>query len=1019
MKRPRLVHAVLRAIVLLSCLPALLWAAEGSFDPSSDSLVLLFSDITTATAGELRMRAQFSGIDDTGSEEQLRDRLLAYHKIIPTEMKSWKEREPQGEEVRITRASRIYVQGSGSRFILLEGDVEMVLVPSDPTYGELNIAARTVVVDLERKTVSALGSVRYRNVLEKSEDILEGEILTVWWESGRLLLSDGGTSMMRSNSEEQEVRFFTSGSTVSISGDPRTISYEDGFITTNREQAYFSIAASSVHMVEGGDLFVTNAKIQLGRVPMLWLPFFYYPGRTFVFNPSFGIDSERGWFFSTTTELYGSYPKMEKGESNSLTTLLSDNSDAGERQRDGWVYGSGVASSNLESWARKNESYLVLLADAYRNRGIFLGLDTQNKLLSKQLTLTGFGGVAFPGSQGPSLSTVYGIEPVRYGFDGSVQVNAKALRLSLQMGMFSDPRFLRDYGNRLTSFSVGALTRDPAWPTTYRSDISTFDWLLNATSTIPMKGLAPFVESVRIDRLTARVTWKALTMSEGSGYRVSALTLPDLGLSVSGKLLRLNTAASQESKMKVTQEIADPAIKLDAWGIQGPYGETAKARTTVSPITNSSLEFSYSVRQDYRQNSTVDADGTVESSRYARNASSVTIQGAIAPSVLSFTQRLDPLYTVNEGEGTETSQLTLTSLTDLSLPYVGLSYGLTSRLYQGKRTDGNETGGWGSWGKDSVGRHQVTWKKSLSTGTGVLTPSFTTTLPPIDISLLPKLEYAQGNIAASASYKVKQLPDDTFTGEDATVKFSYIDKGEIEFSATGTYDTSAITGSTGILDPLVVDTSLSIHPFDGFLSVRESASYDFSGMRFDRFSLSAGIPWVTASIHGSGPIDDPVWDLLDTKVQVEAFERRWWKNRISLALDLSVSYRHSFWDMSASDFTFKIDLSFNIAEFLSLEVALTTVNKGLHRYRTFSDLWDDLLASFDFFGDGRNETQFTMEAVEISLVHHMADWDLHCKYHGSVVLSDLEWRWKPVFTVLLQWKAIPEIKVDREFDAGR
>ena len=190
-------------------------------------------------------------------------------------------------------------------------------------------------------------------------------------------------------------------------------------------------------------------------------------------------------------------------------------------------------------------------------------------------------------------------------------------------------------------------------------------------------------------------------------------------------------------------------------------------------------------------------------------------------------------------------------------------------------------------------------------------------------------------------------------------------------------------------------------------------------MRFDRFSLSAGIPWVTASIHGSGPIDDPVWDLLDTKVQVEAFERRWWKNRISLALDLSVSYRHSFWDMSASDFTFKIDLSFNIAEFLSLEVALTTVNKGLHRYQTFSDLWDDLLASFDFFGDGRNETQFTMEAVEISLVHHMADWDLHCKYHGSVVLSDLEWRWKPVFTVLLQWKAIPEIKVDREFDAGR
>ena len=81
-------------------------------------------------------------------------------------------------------------------------------------------------------------------------------------------------------------------------------------------------------------------------------------------------------------------------------------------------------------------------------------------------------------------------------------------------------------------------------------------------------------------------------------------------------------------------------------------------------------------------------------------------------------------------------------------------------------------------------------------------------------------------------------------------------------------------------------------------------------------------------------------------------------------------------------------------------------------------MWQDLLRSFDFSGDGRSNTQFTMEAVELSVIHHMADWDLHCKYEGSVVLSDLEWRWNPVFTVFLQWKAIPEIKVDRQFDVG-
>jgi hypothetical protein len=69
-------------------------------------------------------------------------------------------------------------------------------------------------------------------------------------------------------------------------------------------------------------------------------------------------------------------------------------------------------------------------------------------------------------------------------------------------------------------------------------------------------------------------------------------------------------------------------------------------------------------------------------------------------------------------------------------------------------------------------------------------------------------------------------------------------------------------------------------------------------------------------------------------------------------------------------------------------------------------------------GDGRRNTQFTIEAIEFNLVHHMADWDLHCKYEGSVVLSDMEWRWHPVFSIYLNWKAIPEIEVDRQFELG-
>jgi hypothetical protein len=73
------------------------------------------------------------------------------------------------------------------------------------------------------------------------------------------------------------------------------------------------------------------------------------------------------------------------------------------------------------------------------------------------------------------------------------------------------------------------------------------------------------------------------------------------------------------------------------------------------------------------------------------------------------------------------------------------------------------------------------------------------------------------------------------------------------------------------------------------------------------------------------------------------------------------------------------------------------------------------MESFDFFGSGRKSTHFNMESISFEVVHYMEDWDLHCKYTGSVVLSDSKWIWTPVFTIYLQWKAIPEIKFDETF----
>ena len=1032
MKKHRPIHAVHRAIILMLILPVVLLSAatDGQepvgLDDGSAAVryVLLSAELDSANLLELQSRARFLGVSDVGTLEELRDRLYAYYDLVPSVEVPLVQDRNGVQTVEIVSADRIYLQGSGARYILLDGNTALSFTP-EGTQDTTDIAAQRMVIDLETELVTALGSVSFQSIGTTDTDRLEGEIVTIRWKEGSLQLSEGGTGMTRENSEGDAVDFYATGSEVYFSGEPRTIAFSDGFITTNREQAYFSIAASSMYVVDGGDLFVTNARMSLGRVPMLWVPFFYYPGKTFVFNPSFGFDSERGFFFSSSTELYGRYPKIERAEESSFTSLLTG-STGDSQVRDGWVYSDATSERTLsdrEKWALQSSSYLTLLVDAYQQRGVFLGFDTTNNFSGKQYVLSAFGGIAFPGDLGSTLSSVYEIPPVRYAFDGKFLIDTQAVDVSLEMPMYSDPRVMRDYANRLTSFSMDFFDGDASFPTTYSSDITSYDWKLTSAATLPVTFLKPFVESLKIERLSSKITWEAKTNTDGSGYTVTNLTLPDFIASVSGTLFRFTEEANKNPTLPEAMEILDPAIELEDYGIDKPYEVLSTKTTSIQKIVTSSVSLGYTLRQTITENMEMEESETTDTSRYARTAGTITLQAALAPSIVRFTQKIDPMLTINESDSLSTRQLSLTSTTDATFPSLGISYGLTTRLYNQTTTEKefeSETvvGGWSGWNDDSITRHKLSWLKSYKWGKYVFTPSLTATLDPLPYGLQPKLAFAVGKFSASASYKVEENDTGDFIGEDAILSVAYLDKGRFEFSSTATYQGDIARTTSGFLTPLDLSNSLSFTAFDAYLTIGEKSEYSFEDNAFDQFLVSAAIPWASISVQGSGKPNDPVFNLLDADITIDAFEKRWWKNRISLGLDITSAYRHSFWDASASNFSFKINLAFSIAEFLTIDFALTTVNKGFHRYSDFDDMWQDLLRSFDFSGDGRSNTQFTMEAVELSVIHHMADWDLHCKYEGSVVLSDLEWRWNPVFTVFLQWKAIPEIKVDRQFDVG-
>lgn len=229
------------------------------------NLLLLSNDIASATHSELVNRLTHLSLSSEGESEQLRQRLYDYYNITP--LKELKGGE--GEyKVEIINGQRLHVGGEKEQFILLEGRAQIGLIQK----GEevvTEIGANAIVVNLSEEYLIALSDVSYLKGGDEVEDSLSSEILTVRWGEGSLKLTRGSLEMVRDNKDGEPIRFFTSGEEIYLSPAPRTISFERGVITTNKEQAYFSIAAKRLFLIDGGDFFVTNATFKLGRVPVL------------------------------------------------------------------------------------------------------------------------------------------------------------------------------------------------------------------------------------------------------------------------------------------------------------------------------------------------------------------------------------------------------------------------------------------------------------------------------------------------------------------------------------------------------------------------------------------------------------------------------------------------------------------------------------------------------------------------------------------------------------------------------
>ncbi len=151
-----------------------------------------------------------------------------------------------------------------------------------------------------------------------------------------------------------------------------------------------------------------------------------------------------------------------------------------------------------------------------------------------------------------------------------------------------------------------------------------------------------------------------------------------------------------------------------------------------------------------------------------------------------------------------------------------------------------------------------------------------------------------------------------------------------------------------------------------------------------------------------------------------------WKNRIGWTFDLGMNAQQSLVRFADSSMDLTVGFTFKVHEFIDVKFASVSRNAALWRYYPgFFDLdpekfpalnpVEDILKSFNFFDpteEDRRASLFKLKSLSASMVHDLHDWDLTASLSLSPVLDSntSEYYFKPVFSVLLAWRAVPEFK---------
>jgi hypothetical protein len=161
---------------------------------------------------------------------------------------------------------------------------------------------------------------------------------------------------------------------------------------------------------------------------------------------------------------------------------------------------------------------------------------------------------------------------------------------------------------------------------------------------------------------------------------------------------------------------------------------------------------------------------------------------------------------------------------------------------------------------------------------------------------------------------------------------------------------------------------------------------------------------------------------------------RLWKNRLSFSVNTSSNLSLDLQRYTYSQFTFSLNLTVKIVNFLDLTFSTTSANNVISRYIQNWPMFDtdielpgeqnvfiDLFNSFRFDDDEKRKSSgFKLKSFKLSLTHHLGDWDASLGITLSPYL-DLSsgtplYKFNNQISFLVKWIPISELKTETVYD---